>query len=54
MTSPSPGPTFDIADAEPDIAVTKSKPFSDKIAAKIKKIKKYRNIKVIIENIMYC
>ena len=51
MTSPSPGPTFDIADAEPDIAVTKSKPFSDKIAAKIKKIKKYRNIKVIIENI---
>ena len=45
--SPNPGPTFDIAEAEPDIAVAdpeiaeiKSRPFNDKIAAKIKKIKK--------------
>ena len=40
MVSPRPGPTFDIAEADPDIAVTKSKPLSDNIAAKIKKIKK--------------
>ena len=37
MISPNPGPTFDIAEAEPDIAVTKSKPFTDNNAAKIKK-----------------
>ena len=49
--SPNPGPTFDIAEAEPDSAVTKSKPFKDNNAAKIKKIKKYRNTKVIIEYI---
>ena len=40
ITSPNPGPTFDIAEAEPDIAVIKSNPFRDKIVAKIKKIKK--------------
>ena len=40
ITLPSPGPTFDIAEADPDIAVIKSKPFIDKSAAKIKKIKK--------------
>ena len=40
ITSPNPGPTFDIAEAEPDIAVIKSKPFNDMSAAKIKKIKK--------------
>ena len=40
ITSPSPGPTFDIADADPEIAVTKSKPLIDKSEAKIKKIKK--------------
>jgi hypothetical protein len=40
ITSPNPGPTFDIAEAEPDIAVTKSKPSNDSKAAKIKKIKK--------------
>ena len=45
IISPNPGPTFDIADAEPDIAVTKSNPFIDNNAAKIKKIKKYRENK---------
>ena len=40
IISPNPGPTFDIAEADPDSAVTKSKPFNDKSAAKIKKIKK--------------
>ena len=40
IMSPNPGPTFDIAEADPDIAVIKSKPFIDKSAAKIKKIKK--------------
>ena len=40
IISPNPGPTFDIADADPDIAVIKSRPFIDKRAAKIKKIKK--------------
>ena len=49
IISPNPGPTFDIADAEPDIEVTKSNPFIDNNAAKMKKIKKYRKTKVIIE-----
>ena len=49
ITSPNPGPTLDIAVADPDIAVTKSKPSSESRAAKIKKMKKYINIKVIIE-----
>ena len=39
IISPKPGPTFDIADADPDIAVTKSRPSIDKNAAKIKKNK---------------
>tara|TARA_B100000700_G_scaffold87999_1_gene99076 strand:+ start:3602 stop:3892 length:291 start_codon:yes stop_codon:yes gene_type:complete len=38
ITSPNPGPTFDIAEADPDIEVIKSKPFIDNNAAKIKKI----------------
>ena len=40
IKSPKPGPTFDIADAAPEIAVIKSKPSRDKIVAKIKKMKK--------------
>ena len=40
ITSPKPGPTFDIAEAAPEIDVTKSKPFKDRIVAKIKKMKK--------------
>ena len=40
ITSPNPGPTFDIAEAEPDSAVTKSKPSKDRSAAKMKKMKK--------------
>ena len=40
IISPNPGPTFDIAEADPDIAVIKSKPFKDKSAAKTKKMKK--------------
>ncbi len=40
IISPSPGPTFDIAEAEPDKAVIKSSPFKDKIADNIKKIQK--------------
>ena len=46
---PKPGPTLDMAEAEPDNAVTKSRPFKDSSVVKIKKMKKYRNIKVIIE-----
>ena len=37
---PKPGPTLDIAEAEPESAVTKSKPFKDSSVVKIKKIKK--------------
>ena len=40
MISPNPGPTFDIADADPDIAVTKSNPFKDNNVDKMKKMKK--------------
>ena len=32
MTEPSPGPTFEIDVAAPDIEVTKSKPLKDKKA----------------------
>ena len=49
ITSPSPGPTFDIAEAEPDKAVTKSKPSKLSKVAEIKKIKKYKKTNVIIE-----
>jgi hypothetical protein len=46
ITSPKPGPTFDIAEAEPDSEVTKSKPFNDNRVAKIKKMKKmYTSLK---------
>ena len=40
IISPKPGPTFDIAEADPDIAVTKSRPSNDNKVAKIKNIKK--------------
>ena len=40
MTSPKPGPTFDIAEADPEIAVMKSKPSRDKSVANTKKMKK--------------
>jgi hypothetical protein len=40
IISPKPGPTFDIAVAEPEIAETKSNPSKDKSVAKIKKMKK--------------
>ena len=40
ITFPKPGPTFDIAEADPDIAVIKSNPFRDRRVANIKKIKK--------------
>ena len=40
IDSPSPGPTLDIAEAEPDKAVIKSSPFKERIVDKIKKIKK--------------
>jgi hypothetical protein len=40
IISPNPGPTLDIAEAEPDSAVTKSRPFKDRSVAKIKKMKK--------------
>ena len=38
IISPSPGPTFEIEVAAPEIEVTKSKPDKDNIAAKQKKI----------------
>ena len=40
IISPKPGPTFEIAVAEPDIAETKSRPSKDRSEAKMKKIKK--------------
>ena len=38
IMSPSPGPTFEIEVAAPEIEVIKSKPVKDKIAVKKKKI----------------
>ena len=42
---PSPGPTFDIDVAAPEIAVIKSNPLIDKSAV-IKKITIYKNTKI--------
>ena len=41
IIDPSPGPTFDMDVAAPDIEVIKSKPVKDNNAVKIKKITKY-------------
>ena len=49
MTSPNPGPTFDIALAAPEIAVKKSRPVKDSKSAKIKKINKKEKIKVMTD-----
>lgn len=38
MTSPNPGPTFDIADAAADTHVRKSNPLNDNNNAEIKKV----------------
>ncbi len=48
---PRPGPTLDIAVADPETADIKSKPVNDKSIAIMKKIKKYKKINVIIEEI---
>tara|TARA_B100001121_G_C18210757_1_gene399077 strand:- start:117 stop:314 length:198 start_codon:yes stop_codon:yes gene_type:complete len=49
IVEPSPGPTFDIDVAAPDIAVIKSRPVRDSKAVMIKKITRYMYIKEIIE-----
>ena len=49
IIEPSPGPTFDIAVAAPEIDVIKSKPVTESSAVMIKKITKYMYIKEIIE-----
>ena len=49
IISPKPGPTFDIALAAPDTAVTKSRPVRDSNNAIIKKINKKEKIKVITD-----
>ena len=51
MFSPKPGPTFDIEDAAPEIADTKSIPVSVSKIIIIKKIKKYKYMNVITEDI---
>ena len=42
IIDPSPGPTFEIDVAAPEIDVIKSKPVNDNKAVKIKKITKYK------------
>ena len=49
MTSPKPGPTFEIALAAPEIYVIKSNPLIDKSMAIIKKINKNVKINIITE-----
>ena len=49
IIEPSPGPTFDIDVAAPEIDVIKSKPVIESSAVMIKKITKYMYIKEIIE-----
>ena len=48
--SPSPGPTFDIDVAAPDIEVIKSKPVSDNNKDNNKKSPMYRQTKVNTED----
>ena len=48
---PSPGPTFEIAVAAPEKEVIKSNPVKDNNIATKKKIKKYKYMKVITEDI---
>ena len=49
IIEPSPGPTFDIDVAAPEIDVIKSKPVIESSAVMIKKITKYMYINEIIE-----
>ena len=49
IIEPSPGPTFDIDVAAPEIDVIKSKPVIESSAVMIKKITRYMYIKEIIE-----
>ena len=50
---PSPGPTFDIDVAAPEIEVIKSNPLIDRIVVIIKKIIIYKNTNEIIEDINF-
>ena len=49
ITSPKPGPTFDIDVAAPEIADKKSRPVIESIIAIKTNINKYAKIKTIIE-----
>ena len=49
MTSPKPGPTFEMAVAAPDIDDKKSKPVIDSNIDKIRNKNKYEKIKIITE-----
>ena len=53
IISPSPGPTFEIAVAAPDIEVVKSKPSRDNRTEIEKKINIYKNKKEIIDDINF-
>ena len=53
ITSPNPGPTFEIDVAAADIAVMKSKPSTDNKAVITKKINIYKNMKEIIDAINF-
>ena len=50
IISPSPGPTFEIAVAAPEKEVIKSNQVKDNNIATRKKIKKYKKIKDMIED----
>ena len=51
--SPSPGPTFDIELAAPEIEVIKSKPLIDSSMAIIKKINKKVKINIMTSKIQF-
>ena len=52
MSSPSPGPTLDIADPAPDRAVSTSSPNRQSAVADIAKVSKYRKTNDITAYIM--
>ena len=53
IISPSPGPTLEIDVAAPDIDVVKSRPVIDKSPVITKKIRIYKNMNEIIEDINF-
>ena len=47
MISPKPGPTLEIADADAETQVKKSRPLNDKSKAEVANVRTYKKKKII-------